>query len=550
MECLRKAASPARLQIFGTDLSEAVLARARAGLYPASAIEKIPPEWVRRYFAPVKDQFQISRKIRDLCTFARQNVPQDPPFSRLDLISCRNVLIYLGPELQRRCFPIFHYSLKPGGYLLLGTAETVGGFGDLFTQVEKRCKIYRKKSAATARVAVDFGTTAPALPEPPKMTKQAVRGLNVQADIQNAADRVVLNRVAPCGVIINANLHVLQFRGQTGDFLEHFAGEATLNLLQMARPALAMDLRAAIHKAQKDDVSVKVDDIPLQTGAGALLASLEVIPFYAPSTGTECWMLVLFRSRPLPPPRQPGAAASPGGRTDLAHLRDELRLTKESLQSIIEEQEATNEELKSANEEIESSNEELQSSNEELETAKEELQSTNEELQTLNEELNTRNHEMVQVNNDLQNLLSSINLPILMVDNELCIRRANPQAEKLFNLIPSDIGRRLSNIKSNLQAAELDQMIREVIDSLETREMEVRDQEDRTYSLRIRPYRTRDNRIDGAVVTLFDIDAIKRARAWRRGHLRAGSGNGRFIRGGRPGLERGWRDHRQQPGRR
>ena len=267
------------------------------------------------------------------------------------------------------------------------------------------------------------------------MLKHATRETNLQADIQSAADRVMLTRMAPCGVIVNASLHVLLFRGQTGEFLEHFAGEATLNLLQMVRPALAVDLRAALHKAQKEDVSVRVEDLPMQGSTGPSLVTLEVIPFHAPSTGVESWMLVLFHSRPAPPPDPQGSTSARGReqrRGDQDRLRDELRLTKESLQSIIEEQEATNEELKSANEEIESSNEELQSSNEELETAKEELQSTNEELQTLNEELNTRNQEMSQVNNDLQNLLSSINLPIVMVDNGLCIRRANPPGGQAF----------------------------------------------------------------------------------------------------------------------
>jgi two-component system CheB/CheR fusion protein len=511
-ECLRKARCNARVQIFGTDLSEAAITKARIGIFSPTAVANVSPEWLRRYFSKINDHYQINRTIRDLCTFARQNVPQDPPFSRLDLISCRNVLIYLGRELQRRCLPIFHYSLNPGGYLLLGTAETVGGFGELFTLEDKRCKIYQRR-LSSGRPDVEFGTRTPLHPGVPKAPLRSLREHDLQAEIQREADRVVLSRMAPSGVVINTNLQVLQFRGATGMYLEHATGEASLNLLQLVRPALAIDLRAAIHNAIKQDAPTRCEDIFLPHNGHGKLVTIEVLPFRVLASANECWLLVLFSNRPAV--SVPGAVkAARGVRTDEGQrLREELRATKESLQAIIEEQEATNEELKSANEEIESSNEELQSSNEELETAKEELQSTNEELQTLNEELNTRNQEMAQINSDLQNLLSSINLPIVMVDNALAIRRVTPQAERLFNVMPSDVGRRLSDFKPNLRLNAIDALIRKVIDSLETYESEVLDEEGRMYSMRIRPYRTRENKIDGAVVTFLDIGAIKRAAA-------------------------------------
>ncbi|HEY3898150.1 MAG TPA: chemotaxis protein CheB [Chthoniobacter sp.] len=515
LEAMRKLGIEVRLQIFGTDLSETAINIARAGSYPLSIANDVSPERLRRFFNKTDSCYQVNRSLRDLCTFARQNICQDPPFSRIDLISCRNVLIYLGQELQRRCVPIFHYALAPNGYLLLGSAETVGTFADLFSLIDKRHKIYGKK-ITPLRPPVDFGKPRLTLGPLPVKAQMTRREHDVGSEIQREADRLVLQRVVPSGVVIDTQLQVVQFRGSTGIYLEHASGDASLNLLQMVRPNLVVDLRAAIHKALKQNVAVRKEGIYLQHRRDTLLVDFDVLPFKVAAGGSERWLLVLFTSRPIqaadlsaPDQESRGDGKSRPGVE--VRLRDELRATKESLQAIIEEQEATNEELKSANEEIESSNEELQSSNEELETAKEELQSTNEELQTLNEELNTRNTEMSQVNNDLSNLLSSINLPIIMVDNALTLRRATALGEKLFNLIPTDIGRRLTDIKSNLKINNLDKLIRHVIETLETDEREVADDRGVTYSMRIRPYRTRDNKIDGAVITLVDLDPVRRS---------------------------------------
>jgi two-component system CheB/CheR fusion protein len=517
LETMRKLGIEIRMQIFGTDLSETAISIARAGSYPLSIANDVSPERLRRFFNKTNSAYQVNRTLRDLCTFARQNICQDPPFSRIDLISCRNVLIYLGQDLQRRCVPIFHYALGPNGHLLLGSAETVGTFADLFSLVDKRHKIYAKK-ITPLRPPVDFGKprlTRELLPAKAAVTR---REHEVGSEIQREADRLVLQRVVPSGVVIDTQLQVVQFRGSTGVYLEHASGDASLNLLQMVRPNLVVDLRAAIHKALKQNITVRKEGIYLQHRGDTLLVDIDVLPFKVAAGGSERWLLVLFQSHPMQPADLPAPGESKHGNGDgksrpgvEARLRDELSATKESLQAIIEEQEATNEELKSANEEIESSNEELQSGNEELETAKEELQSTNEELQTLNEELNTRNTEMSQVNNDLSNLLSSINLPIIMVDNALTLRRATGLGEKLFNLIPTDIGRRLTDIKSNLKIDHLDKIIRHVIEALETDEREVTDNHGVTYFMRIRPYRTRDNKIDGAVITLVDLDPVRRS---------------------------------------
>jgi len=515
LESMRRLGIDLRVQIFGTDLSETAINLARAGAYPPSIANDVSPERLRRFFQKTESGYQVGRVLRDLCTFARQNICQDPPFSRLDLISCRNVLIYLGPELQRRCIPIFHYALSPNGYLLLGSAETIGSFADLFSMVDKRHKVFVKK-LTPSRLPVGFGKAVIAREPIALKPRGPRREHDISTEIQKEADRLVLQRVVPSGVVVNTQLQVVQFRGSTGTFLEHTSGDASLNLLQMVRPTLVVDLRAAIHKALKQNAPVRKEGIYLEQGGEHRLVDLDVLPFKVPSGGADRWLLVLFRGQAVStePPATGEArhAVNAKGRSATEiRLRDELRANKESLQAIIEEQEATNEELKSANEEIESSNEELQSSNEELETAKEELQSTNEELQTLNEELNTRNTELAEVNNDLSNLLSSINLPIIMVDNGLTVRRATPPAEKLFNLIPADIGRRLTDIKPNLKCDDLDRIIHHVIEALETEEREVTDLDGGTYLMRIRPYRTRDNKIDGAVLTLVDIDPARRS---------------------------------------
>jgi two-component system, chemotaxis family, CheB/CheR fusion protein len=340
--------------------------------------------------------------------------------------------------------------------------------------------------------------------------------------VQKQADRILLSYYTPAGVIVDRHLRVHEFRGSTGRYIEHAPGSASLNLLQMVRPSLIVDLRTAIHKALKDRAPMRKEGAVVNSNGLSQEVNIQVVPFTVPPS-SEIWLLVLFEgSKGAAEQGRDNAPAGAGktrrSRTDrrdpeVVRLRAELDATKESLQVIIEEQEATNEELKSANEEIESSNEELQSTNEELETAKEELQSTNEELTTLNEELSNRNTELAQVNNDLTNLLSSISIPILMVDNALAVRRATPMAERLFNLIPTDIGRRLSDLKANLNINNLDQMIRQVLDTLSARETKVQDHEHRWYSLRIRPYRTRENKIDGAVITLVDIDEEQRSIA-------------------------------------
>lgn len=504
------------MQLFATDISETALAKARAGIYPETITTHVSPERLRRFFTRLEDgRYQISKFIRDSCVFARQNLIEDPPFSKLDLISCRNVLIYLGPVLQKKVIPTFHYALKPGGQLLLGGSETIGTFADLFRLVDKKHKIFTKLDTAS-RPGVDF-LPKPFLPEPVEAAPpRSARPTDTQGgslDFSRHVDRLLLAQFAPSGVVINTKMEALQFRGQTGAYLEHSPGDASLNLLRLVRHDLLVDVRTVVSRAIKSDAPVRKDGIEYTFLGKKRLLTVEAIPFKIGSS-SEQFFLILFsetaqeietnKSRP-----GKRSGVEPEARREVLRLREELASTKESLQAIIEEHEATNEELKSANEEIQSSNEELQSTNEELETAKEELQSTNEELTTLNEELHTRNVELSQLNNDLGNLLSSVSMPILMLGNDLTIRRFTPLAERFFNLIPSDVGRRISDINTNVQIRHLDKLVTEVIDSLKTQEHDVQDRDGRWFSLRIRPYRTTDNKIDGAVILLVDVDETK-----------------------------------------
>lgn len=515
VEYFDKTHSHRPVQIFATDISDAGIEKAREGIYPESIMQDVSPERLRRFFTKVDGHYQVHKSIRDMCIFARQNVIMDPPFSNLDLISCRNVLIYLGPVLQQKIIPVFHYALRPTGFLLLGNSETIGSSTELFALFNKKHKIYTKKPTFF-RPAFDIPnknihaeTKQKGAPESLPMPEVKI------PDLQQQADKILLRDFSPGAVVINAQMDVLHFRGRTGDYLEHAPGAASLNLLKMARENLVIDLRAAVTKAIKTNAPVQQKGIQLRRTGHTREVSIDVIPFRL-TPSSERFFLVLFKDGAESEEKHhehsaPSRAKPAQEKRVVARLKQELVATKESLQAIIEEQEATNEELKSANEEIQSSNEELQSTNEELETAKEELQSTNEELTTLNEELQNRNTELSAVNNDLTNLLSSVNVAILMLGNDLIIRRFTPMAERLFNLIPSDVGRRLSDMNRSVLVPDLDSAIQDVIDNLVSIEREVQDREGRWYSLRIRPYRTRENKIDGAVILLVDIDELKRA---------------------------------------
>jgi two-component system CheB/CheR fusion protein len=497
-------------------VSESAIEKARLGIYIENIALDVSPERLRRFFVKQEKSYQVTKSIRDSCIFARQDVTRDPPFSKLDLISFRNVMIYLEPPLQRRLIPMFHYALKPGGVLVLGTSETIGGASDLFSALDKKNKVYGKLASA-GRLTVDFAAGHRSAERASAVKVPEGTELGRSDAVQKEADRLVMARFAPPGVVINGDMQIIQFRGHTGAFLEPAPGEASLNITKMARDGLALELRAAIHRARRSGAAVRAEGVQIRHDGGVREVAIEVLPLpdALGEAEREPYFLVLFEEVKA----QRGGSASPGRKgavpsaaatKRVAVLEAELASTKDYLQAIIEEQEATNEELQSANEEILSSNEELQSINEELETAKEELQSTNEELTTLNEELGNRNVELTQLNDDLENLFISVNIPIVMLSRDLRIRRFTPMAQKVLNLIPGDVGRSLSDIRSRIDVPDMEQLIADVIDTMSIREREVQDREGHWYSMRIRPYRTTDNKIEGAVICFVDVDMLHR----------------------------------------
>jgi len=519
-------AQAAAIQVFATDIDERAIAVARRGVYPERISAEVSSERLRRFFVKVTGGYQVNKAVRDLCIFAVQNVAKDPPFSRLDLVCCRNMLIYMGQMLQKRVLQVFHYALEPGCFLMLGSSESIGHQADLFALVDQPSKLYAKKSVAgypgyafTSRTPVQDGLT-----ERPIETRLPPRLGSPARSPQQEADALVLARYSPPGVIVNADLECLHFRGQTGRYLEPAPGAASLHLLKMVRRRLFTSLRDALAQAQQSGGPVHQRGVDYGYEGGEGLVDLHVLPL--PTAAEPCW-LVLFDELERPhcgaaghpepgrsaPPGPGGAAADADLR--IAVLEQELSTTREYMQAAIAEQDGTNEELRSLNEEIQSANEELQSGNEELETAKEELQSTNEELATVNDELGHRNVALAAANNDITNMLASISLPILMLDKDLRIRQFTPPAQRLLNLIGADLGRPIGNIKPNLEVPNLESLVRRAIEDLSVESLELQDNLGHWYSVRVRPYKTLDHRIDGAVIVFTEIDEIKDAERLR-----------------------------------
>jgi two-component system CheB/CheR fusion protein len=501
------------IQIFATDISDTALERARTGLYTEAAVAEISAERLKRFFVRLDGGFQINKSIRDMCIFAKQNLVKDPPFSNLDLVSCRNLLIYLGPVLQRRVIPSLHYALKPAGYLMLGASENLGGFADHFGLVDKKDKIYQKRKT-TARLTTYFANSdyLPIRAGDAKLTRELPASFTVEREVEH----LLVNRFVPASIVVNDQMEIVQFHFKTGAYLEPPAGQPSFSLAKMAREGLLVDLRAALDMAKKSNATVRKEGVQIQSEAGTREISLEVVPLRGP-TAQERFYVVVFQDVV----RKPEALEDKGkaGRVvkmarptaqDSELLKRESNQLREQLRSLIEEHETTSEEFKSAHEEVLSANEELQSTNEELETAKEELQSTNEELTTLNEEMQNRNAELGSANDDLLNLLGHVDIPVVMVSNDLRIRRFTPPAQKLLNLLPGDIGRRLGEIRPNLEVEDLESLAREAIHRAVPQERQVRTNQGGWQVLHVRPYKTWDNRIEGAVIGLQDVDALKR----------------------------------------
>ncbi len=512
LEYLTDIRAEVSVQIFGTDLSVPAIQKARSGVYRESIRNDISAERIKRYFTKVESGYQINKYIRDMCIFANQNVVGDPPFSHIDIVSCRNVLIYLSQNLQRRLAPIFHYALRPGGFLMVGNTEGLVGAGsELFDLAERKWKIYRKRAVPTP---VAFGVQ----PEhfDGRLGSQELESATVKLeaartpnDVQREADRLLLSRYAPVAVLVSADLEVLQTRGNASRFLEIPTGRVSLSLLKMIKPALLFDVQNAIAEARTSGGSARRVGLQRESGSESGRVAVEVTPIQASSPSTQCFLIV-FEEETIGEARPPAAhddAELPemDARDRVnTQLRRELSATKEYQQSIIEALEASNEELQSANEEIQSGNEELQSTNEELQTSKEELESANEELNTVNEEMQSRNFQLTQTNNDLINLLGSVNLPIVMVNSDLSVRRFTPRAAELMGLSSNDVGRPLVRVNLKVKPPQFEAMMLEVMRDGATRQNEF-GHEDKSYRLRVTPYRTSDNRVEGVVAALYDI---------------------------------------------
>ncbi|MEP6741891.1 MAG: chemotaxis protein CheB [bacterium] len=525
LEFTAKANSNIPLQIFATDLNDGLLEKARAGLYANNLVQDLSPERLRRFFVEENGGYRISKAIREMCVFARQNLVADPPFSRMDLISCRNLMIYLEPALHKKIIPTFHYALKPNGFLFLGASETIGANTDLFATVDKKYRVYSKKPTAARLLNLPLLSHHTAADKPVPRIQPSASREGSELDAQKEADRITLTRYAPAGVLINADMEVLQFRGMTSPYLTPASGKASFNVLKMAREGLMLPLRAAINKAKKENLRIRKENVRIDQDGQTKIVSIEVIPL---KNIKERSFLILFeagradirpavaeegettrKKKPALTRRRKEVGNDARASREIAELKSELAETREYLQAVQEEHEAANEELQASNEEVQSANEELQSINEELETSTEELESTNEELITVNEEMQNRNQELNRLNSDLNNLHNSVNVSIVVLGRNLTIRRFTPMAEKELNLLATDIGQPISRIKTNLDFLGLEEMITEVIKTVSVREKEVQDTEGRYFSLRVRPYVTLDNKIDGAVLVLVNITELK-----------------------------------------
>lgn len=535
VEAADKAPRMRKLQVFATDLNDALLDKARHGLYAKTVAQDLSPQRLRRFFVEEEGGYRVSKALREIVVFARQNVMSDPPFSHMDVISCRNLLIYFEPGVQKRVFPIFHYALKPGGILCLGASESISGFTELFEPLDKQHRIYVKKAASTPafHLPARMDRHESAIPsrrirgprQPHVELGSAGQPLGAELSAQREADRIAVNQFAPPAVLINEDLQILQFRGPTAAYLEPPTGKASFDVLKMARTGLMLPLRSAINKARKENQRARKENVRIEQDGDVRMVNLEVIPL---KNLRERCLLVVFEDaekagRPgaaLPRTRRPAGrpsahvnrATRPTESRRVAELEAELAETRDYLQSIREEHEAANEELQASNEEVQSANEELQSINEELETSKEELESANEELTTVNEEMANRNTELNRLNSDLVNVQTSARLAIVLLGRDLTVRRFSAQAEKHLNLLVSDIGRPIGNVRHNLELPDLGQFIVDVIDRVCPQEREVQDTDGRWFSLRVRPYMAAGNKVDGAVLVLVDIDDLKRSQ--------------------------------------
>jgi len=510
LELVRPAAD-FTLQVFATDLDRDAIDRARQGCYPPNIAADVSAERLQRFF--VKEEgggYRVGKEIREMVTFATQNLIMDPPFTRLDILVCRNLLIYLTPEVQKKVIPLFHYSLNPGGVLFLGSAESLSSSAHLFAPLNMKSRLFRRSELTWPTDPLEFPPSfVPALPGVHKELAMPKPAVNLQA----LADQLLLQRFSPPAVLVNDKGDIIYISGRTGKYLEPAAGKANWNIFAMAREEIRFEMGSAFDKALRNNETVTVKGLSVGEDAGAQTLDLTVQVIRDPEA-LRGMVMIVFTDRPAPVKKRPArSGTAPTDALRVPELEQELLQVRAKLQTAREEMQSSQEELKSTNEELQSTNEELQSTNEELTTSREEMQSLNEELQTVNAEQQSKMDELSRINNDMRNLLNSTEIVTLFLDNDCHIRRFTKGVNKLFKLIPSDVGRPLGDIVSHLLYPEIIEEAEEVLRTLAFSEKQVVTGDRRWYLVRIMPYRTMEEIIDGVVITFTDITAAKTLEA-------------------------------------
>jgi hypothetical protein len=476
-------------------------------VYPASISGEVSAQRLARFFTPLQGGWRIAKEVREMVVFAPHDLNVDPPFTRLDLLSCRNLLIYLTAPLQRRLLPLFHYSLRPNGALLLGSSETIGRFDDLFETSDARLRLYRRRSVARPLPVPDFSFRPVVLaPEPaPKESVLPSEEPSSPPSLQVIVEGYLMQQWAPPSVLVNERGDILYVNGRTGRYLEPAAGKANWNVHVMAREGLRAPLVAAMQQAATQRAPVEVHDVPLESPTGPPAVDLSVQAMEEVS-GLKGLLLIVFRELAMPTKGQPRRRTRSAVHQE---LENELQRAREEAQSLREEMRASQEELQAANEELQSTNEELQSTNEELNSSKEEMQAMNEELQAVNAELQAKLDDLATAQSDMRNLLNSTDIATLFLDKSLQVRRFTERARKVISLRDGDVGRPLGDLTTSLDYPTLEEDVREMLRTLVVSEKQVSSREGRWYAVRIMPYRTHDDVIDGAVITFVDVSAAK-----------------------------------------